>query len=193
MNCVTDHYFLGMNRLDMERIHALGPGQTMKDLPTELQHTSFRRRAYRRVMDGTPTEKRGGAPSGLKRLIYDEPSLTITSASTREFIHPIQDRPLTIRECARIQTFPDSFEFIGSPSQKIRLIGNAIPPTLAQVFAEHISENYGFSIARPTNGGKLLGFLLTKSMGKSPALKHTETLLQSLNPDEQQLSFGEFL
>ena len=192
-NYVTDHYFLGMNKLDMKRIHALEPGQTMKDLPVELQHTSFRRRAYRRVMDGTPTEKRGGAPSGLKRLIYSEPSLTITGASTREFIHPIQDRPLTIRECARIQTFPDSFEFVGTPNQKIRLIGNAIPPLLAQIFAKYIVENYGFGKAKPANSGRLLGFLLTKSTGKSPALKHTEILLQSLCFDAQQLSFGEFL
>lgn len=81
----------------------------MKDLPEQLQHESFRRRANRRVMDGMPTEKRGGPPSGLKRLIYDEPSLTITSAAIPEFVHPLKDKTLTLRECARVQTFPDNF------------------------------------------------------------------------------------
>jgi DNA (cytosine-5)-methyltransferase 1 len=77
----------------------------MKDLPEHLQHESFQRRAFRRVMDGTPVEKRGGAPSGLKRLFANEPSLTITSTATREFVHPAEDRLLTLRECARLQTF----------------------------------------------------------------------------------------
>ena len=75
--------------LRLDRISTLKVGQTMKDLPKELQHESFTRRANRRVCDGTPTEKRGGAPSGIKRLSYDEPSLTITSSSISEFVHPI--------------------------------------------------------------------------------------------------------
>ncbi|WP_395827776.1 DNA cytosine methyltransferase, partial [Elstera sp.] len=47
---------------ERERADILKPGQTMKDLPQELWHDSYRKRAYRRVLDGTPTEKRGGAP-----------------------------------------------------------------------------------------------------------------------------------
>ncbi len=81
----------------------------MKDLPQELWHPSFARRANRRVADGTPTEKRGGSPSGLKRLIADQPSKAITTGATSEFVHPTEDRNLTIRECARIQSFPDRF------------------------------------------------------------------------------------
>ncbi len=111
---VTDHYAVALSDVQLERVRGLQPGQTMKDLPEYLQHDSFRRRAFRRVMDGTPVEKRGGAPSGLKRLFADEPSLTITSAATREFVHPTENRLLTLRECARLQTFPDSFEFAGS-------------------------------------------------------------------------------
>ena len=159
---------------------ALKPGQTMKDLPEHLQHLSFKRRASRRVMDGTPTEKRGGAPAGLKRLLAAEPSLTITGAATREFIHPAQDRPLTIRECARIQTFPDDFDFSGTASQKIRQIGNAIPPLLAEIFATHIRDTYGFESQSSRHQGKLLGFSLTKANAMSPALKHTYNLLHSL-------------
>ena len=103
--------------IQLQRISALKVGQSMKDLPVELQNGSFQRRSHRRVCDGTPSEKRGGPPSGMKRLSYDEPCLTITSAATSEFVHPSCDRMLTIRECARVQTFPDGFLFSGTDAQ----------------------------------------------------------------------------
>ncbi|NBD17104.1 MAG: DNA (cytosine-5-)-methyltransferase [Cyanobacteria bacterium] len=189
---ITDHYYPAIKGIQLERISALRPGQTMKDLPDHLQHESFRKRANRRVADGTPTEKRGGAPSGLKRLIDNEPSLTITGAATRELIHPVENRPLTIREAARIQTFPDDFIFCGTASQKIQQIGNAIPPVLARIFAEHIRDDYGFS-GKPHNKGKLLGYLLTKAGAMSPALKATDMLLLELMTNQRQkqhLLFG---
>lgn len=179
---IADHYFSKINDIQLKRITALRPGQTMKDLPEDLQHESFKKRANRRVADGMPTEKRGGAPSGLKRLIAEEPCLTITGAATRELIHPKEDRPLTIRESARIQTFPDDFMFSGNASQKIQQIGNAIPPMLARIFAEHIRDDYGFE-GQIRSKGKLLGFLLTKAGAMSPALKTTESLLESLSSD----------
>ena len=138
----------------------------MKNLPEHLQHDSFRRRAFRRVMDGTPVEKRGGAPSGLKRLFADEPSLTITSAATREFVHPIEDRLLTLRECARLQTFPDSFEFAGSAASRIQQIGNAIPPMLARAVAEHIARNYGFG-AQYNGQRSSIAPLLSYTLGRN--------------------------
>ncbi len=183
-NKVTEHYYPEINGIQLKRISALKPGQTMKDLPEKLQHESFKKRANRRVADGMPTEKRGGAPSGLKRLYANEPCLTITGASTRELIHPKENRPLTIRESARIQTFPDSFVFHGSASQKIQQIGNAIPPMLARIFAEHIREDYGFAKINDPKG-KLLGYLLTKAGGMSPALKKTDTLLSELLNDKR--------
>jgi len=175
-NIITDHYYPKVNGVQLERISALMPGQTMKNLPEKLQHESFKKRANRRVADGMPTEKRGGAPSGLKRLHPNEPCLTITGAATREFIHPEENRPLTIRECARIQTFPDSFVFHGNATQKIQQIGNAIPPMLARIFAKHIRDNYGFDKIKESKG-RLLGYLLTKSEGMSPALKKTDMIL----------------
>jgi len=177
---ITDHYFSEVKGIQFERIAALKPGQTMKDLPLNLQHDSFKKRANRRVADGTPTEKRGGAPSGLKKLHANEPCLTITGAATRELIHPVEDRPLTIRESARIQTFPDDFRFCGNASQKIQQVGNAIPPLLARIFAEHIKDNYGFN-TKSTSPGKILGFSLTKAGAMSPALKRTELLLSELS------------
>ncbi len=177
---VVDHFFPKMTDLQVSRIMALQPGQTMKNLPIDLQHESFKKRANRRVMDGTPSEKRGGAPSGLKRLFFDEPSLTITGASTREFIHPVEDRPLTIREVARIQTFPDDFVFLGNASEKIQQIGNAIPPLISYILAKHLMDNYGFEQEKNVSG-RLLGFTLTKANAMSPALRITEEILSTLS------------
>jgi DNA (cytosine-5)-methyltransferase 1 len=176
---ITDHSYPKQSPMQRDRIRCLKSGQTMKDLPAHLQHESFNKRANRRVMDGTPTGKRGGSPSGLKRLIYDEPCLTITGAATREFIHPIYDRPLTIRECARIQTFPDDFKFSGSTSEKIQQIGNAIPPLIARIFAEHIRDGYGF-IGQTTQKGRFISYSVTKAEAMSPALKKTCMLLDGV-------------
>lgn len=182
---ISDHHSRVVEGIQLERIKSLKPGQTMKDLPTHLQHKSFMRRAQRRVSDGTPTEKRGGAPSGLKRLHPDRPCLTITGAAIRELIHPVHHRPLTIRECARIQTFPDHFRFEGSQGKKIQQIGNAIPPLLAKTFGEHLKGYFG----NPENEelpGELLGYSLSKSTGMSPALIRTKKLLDNLQGGARQ-------
>lgn len=184
---ITDHYFPVVEGIQLKRISALKPGQTMKDLPVELQHESFKKRANRRVADGTPSEKRGGAPSGLKKLHLNEPCLTITGAATRELIHPVENRPLTLRECARIQTFPDSFNFCGNASQKVQQVGNAIPPLLARIFAEHIKDSYGFDNGAGVSSGKLIGFLLTKAGAMSPALKRTDLLLSGILNNKKEL------
>lgn len=187
-NTVTEHVIQNIEETQLERITKLEPGQTMKDLPEHLQHPSFKKRAARRVMDGTPSEKRGGAPSGLKRLRLDEPSLTVTGAAVREFIHPIENRCLTIRECARIQTFTDDFVFCGSNGDKIQQIGNAIPPMLAKAFAKHILM-LGFESSKAKTKGDLLGFTLSKSEGLSPALQKTKSLLSKLiHNNPKQLS-----
>lgn len=157
--------------IQYERICALKEGQTMKDLPKELQHKSFAKRAARRVCDGTPSEKRGGSPSGLKRLIYDEPSLTITGSATSEFIHPTQNRMLTVRECARIQTFPDDFRFFGTDSQQLQQIGNAIPPLFANLMAAQIYK-YDIRESKSFPQG-LMWYNVTKSAAISPALAST--------------------
>lgn len=180
---VTDHTAQNVKGVQLERINRLRPGQTMKNLPVDLQHKSFQRRANRRVKDGTPSDRRGGSPSGLKRLIGNEPCLTITGAATRELVHPVENRPLTIRECARIQTFPDDFILLGTSSQKIQQIGNAIPPMIARILAEHIRKDYGFDVAE-MRSGCLLGFQLTKASAMSPVLKRTESMLSALMDGE---------
>lgn len=77
----------------------------------------------------------GGGKTGMaRRLAMDEASLTLTCAPAQkqtERCHPIETRPLTVREYARIQTFPDSWDFCGSLSAKYKQIGNAVPVNLA--------------------------------------------------------------
>lgn len=184
---VTEHYQTPVSDILRKRIEHLEPGQSMQDLPEELQHDSFDRRSSRRVKDGTPTEKRGGAPSGLKRLRPDQPSLTITGGSHAEFIHPLQDRFLTLRECARIQSFPDWFEFRGSMTSKQTQVGNAIPPLIAEKLANHFAQIMEKHDDAPYGDGEgeLLGFYLTKASARSPALDRTYQKLSELRTKSQ--------
>lgn len=183
-NSVSLHYD-SISHEDAAKYAMLSEGQTMKDLPSEFWHTSFKKRANRRVSDGIPTEKRGGAPAGIKRLHKDLQCLTITGAASREFIHPVYDRPLTIRECARIQSFPDKYDFIGGSLSVIQQIGNAVPPIAAMTFAEHL-KNLDGALGSDHNRVKifrrpqLLGYNLTDSIGMSPALKKTDAFLSEL-------------
>jgi DNA (cytosine-5)-methyltransferase 1 len=163
------HFCRPLEGVDLERARALKPGQTMRDLPPALWHDSYRRRANRRVMDGTPTERRGGAPSGVRRLRGDEPCKAITGGALAEFLHPAEDRGFTLRECARVQTFADDFVFAGTVAEQAQQIGNAVSPLLAAVFGRRLLAD--LAAARPRPGkGALLSFVPTLSSGKSPAL-----------------------
>jgi DNA (cytosine-5)-methyltransferase 1 len=171
------HFCRPLRGLDLQRASALKQGQTMRDLPRQLWHESFRRRAYRRVMDGTPTERRGGAPAGVKRLRPDRPSKAITSGAVSEFIHPHEDRNLTLRECARIQTFRDDFTFFGTLSEQAMLIGNAVPPCLAIIIGRHLLADLMNAELRDSDG-RLLSFVPTLSTGMSPALDEVTRLVR---------------
>jgi len=82
------------------------------------------------------------------RLKWDEASPTVTSHALDEFVHPEQDRALTVRECARLQSFPDSYDFAGGPylvahddrtqQDKYEQIGDAVPPLVAYAWGKHI-------------------------------------------------------
>ena len=78
----------------------------------------------------------GGGKTGMARRIgWDEPSLTLTCSPAQkqtERCHPDETRPFTVREYARIQTFPDEWKFMGSVSQQYKQIGNAVPCNLGQ-------------------------------------------------------------
>lgn len=107
------------------RVMAMVPeGGDWRDLPVEEQ------KAY---MGGS--FYLGGGKTGMaRRLSMDEPSLTLTCAPAQkqtERCHPIETRPLTVREYARIQTFPDSWKFVGNLTDQYKQIGNAVPVNLA--------------------------------------------------------------
>lgn len=90
---------------------------------------------------GTSWNAGGGRTGILRRLSMDEPSLTIlTSPSQKQTdrCHPDYERPLTIRESARIQSFPDEWAFCGSMASQYRQIGNAVPVNLARAIGESI-------------------------------------------------------
>jgi len=86
----------------------------------------------------------GGGKRGIaRRLSMDEACLTLTTSPCQkqtERCHPTETRPLSVREYARIQTFPDSYEFMGSMANQYKQIGNAVPVQLAFAMAKRIKE-----------------------------------------------------
>lgn len=168
---VQGHFVTPSTGDDLLRIESLRCGQTMKDLPPQLQHPSYTRRANRRVADGSPTHRRGGAPFGLRRLRPDEPSKAITSGAIREFVHPRLNRYLSLRECARLQGFPDDFEFVGKHTEQATLIGNAIPPGFGEILGHWIRSRMYLTSENP-GPGRLLEFYVTNGSGMSPSLQH---------------------
>lgn len=100
------------------------PGGYWKDLEIELQKTYM----------GASYFLGGGKTGMARRLSWDEPCLTLTCAPAQkqtERCHPQETRPLTVREYARIQTFPDDWEFAGSLASQYKQIGNAVPVNLS--------------------------------------------------------------
>ena len=99
-------------------------GGYWKDLPIDLQKEYMGGSFYL-----------GGGKTGMaRRLSWDEPSLTLTCSPAQkqtERCHPTETRPLSVREYARIQTFPDEWVFEGSTSSQYKQIGNAVPTNLA--------------------------------------------------------------
>ncbi|CAM1347451.1 DNA (cytosine-5-)-methyltransferase [Tenacibaculum insulae] len=98
----------------------------------------------------------GGGKTGIARRIgWDEPSLTLTCSPAQkqtERCHPEETRPFTVREYARIQTFPDDWKFMGSVSQQYKQIGNAVPCNLGQEIGYSIIKflnAYYLSLSKP--------------------------------------------
>lgn len=100
------------------------PGGYWRDLPLRLQKEYMK----------SSFHMEGGKTGMARRLSWDEPSLTLTCSPAQkqtERCHPAETRPLNVREYARVQTFPDSWQFEGSVSSAYRQIGNAVPANLA--------------------------------------------------------------
>ncbi|HIP48733.1 MAG TPA: DNA (cytosine-5-)-methyltransferase [Lutibacter sp.] len=108
-----------------EILDLIPPKGYWRDLPLDLQKSYMGKSFYL-----------GGGKTGMARRIgWDEPSLTLTCSPAQkqtERCHPDETRPFTVREYARIQTFPDEWKFMGSISQQYKQIGNAVPCNLGQ-------------------------------------------------------------
>ena len=121
---VRDHVTRAVRSDDAEIFSLMEPGDTYLDVPEQL-------RRYRSdIFDDK-----------YLRLSFDDLSRTITAHIAKDgywYIHPREDRTLSIREAARIQTFPDRFRFAGHPTSRYRQIGNAVPPLLASAIASSL-------------------------------------------------------
>lgn len=97
----------------------------------------------------------GGGKTGMaRRIAWDEPSLTLTCSPAQkqtERCHPDETRPFTVREYARIQTFPDEWRFTGSIAQQYKQIGNAVPVNLGQEIGYSVVKflNEYYSLSKP--------------------------------------------
>ena len=132
------HKASGLSELNLRRIKASKPGGTWRDWPDELMARCHR-------------QKSGNSYSSIYgRMKWDAPAPTITTQcngfGNGRFGHPEQDRAISLREAARLQTFPDDYKFVHPdgphPIKAIgRFIGNAVPIELAQVIAKSIKPH----------------------------------------------------
>lgn len=118
----------------LDRYEAIPPGGNRFDL------------AKRRpdLLPNCWKNKPTGTTDGMGRLWWDRPSGTIRTEFYKpekgRYLHPEAHRPITHREAARLQSFPDDFIFEGSKTEVGRQIGNAVPPGLGKAIAEHVHE-----------------------------------------------------
>ena len=126
-NDVPNHKADKLSDINLKRIRSITEGQGRDSLPEELQLECHKKNTGHRHLDT------------YGRMAWDQPGPTITarfdSFSRGRFGHPVLDRTITLREGARIQTFPDDFEFFGTKVEVARQIGNAVPPMLGEVIA----------------------------------------------------------
>jgi len=112
------------------------PGGSWPDLPVDMQKEYMGKSFYS-----------GGGRRGMaRRISWDEQCLTLTTSPHQkqtDRIHPEETRPFTIREYARIQDFPDSWEFAGGLSSQYRQIGNAVPMRLAEAIGKQVVNALG--------------------------------------------------
>ena len=128
----------------IEVLDLVPPKGYWRDLPLEIQ---------KEFMGGS--FHLGGGKTGIARRIgWDEPCLTLTCSPAQkqtERCHPDETRPFTVREYARIQTFPDDWQFAGSIAQQYKQIGNAVPVNLGKEVGYSIVKflNQYYSLSKP--------------------------------------------
>lgn len=128
----------------LERFGLLKQGESLKNLFERYEGEERKKLQEKRILPKKMFIKRN------YRLILNQPSPTVTSHCLDEFVHPIYNRALTVRECARLQSFPDSYDFCGGPyltphihndiQDKYEQIGDAVPPLLSYAWGNCISD-----------------------------------------------------
>ena len=141
---ITNHMPMKHRDCTLKRFALLKPGESLKTLFDRYTGEERERLQAERILPKKMFIKRN------YRLKVDEPSPTVTSHCLDEFVHPVYDRALTVRECARLQSFPDSYEFVGGPyivphidrtvQDKYEQIGDAVPPLLAYAWGMEINR-----------------------------------------------------
>lgn len=135
------HTAPALSAVNLERIKASVPGGTWRDWPTRL-----RAKCHRKATGQT-------YPSVYGRMEWDKPSPTITTQcfgfGNGRFGHPEQDRAITLREAAMLQTFPETYKFVASPTEVRfnrlgRLIGNAVPVVLGEEIAKSLIQHVNY-------------------------------------------------
>jgi len=115
----------------MKYLRMVPEGGNWRDLPKDLIPEAM----------GGAYESGGGKVGFYRRLSYSQPSPTITTAPAQKatmLCHPIKDRPLSVKEYARLQQFPEDWQFAGSTAAKYKQIGNAVPIGLAKAIGEAV-------------------------------------------------------
>lgn len=139
---IANHIARKAGTVVQQRIDHLGVGQKMQDLPEELWHKSFR---YYVKED---PDRKGGPNLRMLRLNPGKPSPTVTGYVFNKFVHPSENRFITVREAARLQGFPDNVTFTGSLTSTQIQVGNAVPIPLARAVFETILQDarrHGFN------------------------------------------------
>lgn len=139
---ITNQMPMRHRECTLRRFALLGPGESLKTLFDRYTGEERERLQAERVLPRKMFIKRN------YRLRPGEPAPTVTSHCLDEFVHPVHDRALTVRECARLQSFPDSYDFVGGPyivphidrtvQDKYEQIGDAVPPLLAYAWGREI-------------------------------------------------------
>ena len=125
----TGHLVTSNNKLVQERYKHIPQGGNWRDIPRRLMKN------YTNLVDS-----RSRHTGIYRRLEWDQPSVVIANYRKNMLVHPQQNRGLSLREAARLQSFPDNYSFAGSIGQCQQQISNAVPPLLAKaVFSKIIA------------------------------------------------------
>lgn len=125
---VYNHVVTNTGNTAMERFKALKQGQNFHSLDNSLKINTY--------TDISRTQN-----TIYLRLDYDQPCGTVVNIRKSMWVHPTLDRAVSIREAARLQTFPDSFVFTGTKDMQYQQVGNAVPPMLAKAIANKLAKS----------------------------------------------------